>query len=373
MNTNPKDAWYHCGHCGSLFQSDYGFDEDRLCEVCHRKPGVGLWPAVNSVDPVASAKVAGFHKTGDKVRIVARTPSSKNRRFRRVFLFTLIWILILLGAVGLRYYLTKDSDKPKILSFSDLRNNLSEKDKEKILNQVLPECDRSIRGFLSAQTIEERVEFITRSAELKAAVEAHDKDQPFAQVDASKLERTAEEWIRLGDEWMILTQWKDAEGDNVFDAVFRKEADRWKLDWPHFSRYSEASWKSFIAGEGESDQAVFRLLAKKQKDTDAPRLNDQRMMIVLAAPVWGKPEQAVTESPMISIDLSSEDGELLKAAFELREKNLTVGGSKLAPLDPEGFVRVHVKLSRDELGGEFRLILNELKTCHWIDSNRSGF
>lgn len=372
MNTNPKDAWYHCGHCGSLFQSDYGFDEDRLCEICHRKPGVGMWPVVNLVDSTASAKAASFQKTGDGVRVLAKTPSTRDRRYRKFLFFALIWMFILTVAVGLRYYLTKTSDKPRILSISDLGKNITETDKEKILNQVLPECDRIIRGFLSAETIEKRIEFIGRSADLKAVVEAHDKDLSLSQLDVSSLERTGQEWIRLGDEWMVLTQWKDAEGENVFEAVFRKELDGWKLDLPHFSQYSQTSWMLFLAGQGKVDTAEFRLLARKYKDSENPTGRRQYMAIVLIAPEWGKSKQAVLDSPIFSIDLMSHEGQLLTAAFDLREKNLAVGGGKLAPLEPEGFVRVRVKVTRVELGGQFRLSINELKSCHWMDSDLSG-
>lgn len=373
MNMNDKNAWYHCGHCGSLFQSDYGFDEDRLCEVCQRKPGVGLWPVVNSISPVASAKVASFHKTGDRVNKLTRSPSTRNRRFRMIFRVTLIWMLVLLSAVGLRYYLADSTKKPRTLQISDLDRNLTPSDRGKILNQVLPECDRVMRGFLSATTTEDRSEFVVRYHEVKAAMEAHEKEHPLPQMDVKSLQRTGQEWMRLGNEWMVLTHWKDASGENEFDAVFRKESQGWKLDWRHFSRYSETSWSLFLAGEGKLDQAEFRLLAKQQKDTESPSLKDQRMMIVLAAPEWGKPKQITSESPMISIDLMSHEGELLTAAFELREKNLAAGEGELAPLDPEGFVRVRVQVTRDELGGEFRLTINELKACHWMDSDISGF
>ena len=142
MNTNPKDAWYHCGHCGSLFQSDYGYDEERVCEICKCKPGVGLWPAVNSVNPAASAKVASFHKKGEKIRKIARTPSSRMRRSKKLLIFALVWICILFGVVGVRFLLTKENPKARILTVADLSENLTDKDKKKLLEQALPHLQR---------------------------------------------------------------------------------------------------------------------------------------------------------------------------------------------------------------------------------------
>lgn len=371
MNMKDKEAWYHCGHCGSLFESDYGFDEERICEVCSRKPGVGLWPVVSSITPDASAKVASFHKTGDKIKKLARTPSTKRRRARRIFIFTLVWVLLLLGAASARYFLIKEQAKPRVLTLVDLDRNLTEVDRLKILNQVFPECERMMRGFLSATTTNDQSQFIARSLALKTLLETHENDHPLPVSDA--LQCTDKEWIRVGDEWMVLSHWKDTQGGDEFDAVFRKEFDGWRLDWPHFRRYSEVSWKLFLSGEGKLDQAEFRLLARKDQESNKPNLKGQRMMIVLAAPEWGKPTQVVDESPTISIDMMSDEGRLLKAAFDLREKDLAAGGGELAPLDPENFIRVRVVVTRDELAGEFRLILNKLKACHWMDSDISGF
>ena len=373
MNSNPKDAWYHCGHCGSLFQSDYGYDEDRVCEVCQRKPGVGLWPAVNSVSPVASAKVASFHRTGDKVRKLARTPSTRKRRTRRLLVFSLVWVIILLGAAGARFFLTKDQPKPRMLTMADLDRNLADKDRKRILDQVLPECDRALSGFLADSSVDERMRFVSLSTELRSALEFHEKNHPYLEMDGKSLQRTAQEWLRLGDEWMVLTRWKDAAGGHEFDAVFRREGDAWKLDWPHFSQYSQTSWKLFIAGEGKLDSAEFRLLARIHEESDVSRAKEQRMMIVLAEPVWGRPSRVSNESGNILIDLMSDEGKLLKTAFERRAENLTVAGGGLPPLTPEGFVKVRVKVSRDELDGELRLTIHQLKACHWLDSDLPGF
>lgn len=241
------------------------------------------------------------------------------------------------------------------------------------MNRVLPECDRALLGFLSASTSEARAQFVIGNDELMTAMEAHEKEYPSPVMDVKSLHRSGQKWMRLGDEWMILTHWKEADDRKEFDAVFRKTFDGWKLDRAHFIRYSEASWRLFLAGEGELDQAEFRLLAKLVKGAGNPEISDRRMMIFLAATEWGRPKHVVFESPMISVDAMSPAGQLLKAAFEDRESKLTEDADELVPLDPEGFVRVRARLTRDELGGEFRLILNELKICHWVDSELPGF
>lgn len=373
MNTSDKDSWYHCGHCGSLFQSSHGFDENRLCEVCQRKPRVCLWPVLSLINSVALAKVASFDKTGDKVKKIAKNPTFKKRRVKTIFLVTSIWILVLLGVLALHYFLSSDPSKSQNLQLSDLNRSLKASDRIKILNHVLPECDQVIHGFLSATTHEQRGNYVYKSKEMLPIMEVYYRDHPLSQVNVATLQRIQQQWMHIGDEWMVLTHWRDVDGENDFDAIFRKGPDGWRLDWPHFSRYSEASWESFLVGEGKFDQAEFRLLARQYTDEKSAKLSDQRMMIVLAASEWGKPKHAILESPVISIDLMSDEGRLLVAAFEHREKNRKEGEGEITPLEPEGFVRVRVKVTRDELGGEFRLTINELKVCHWLDSDDSGF
>ena len=111
MNTSDKDSWYHCGHCGSLFQSSYGYDENRLCEVCQRKPRVCLWPVVSLINSVALAKVTSLDKTGDNAKKIAKNPAFKKRRFKTIFLVTSIWILVLLVVLALHYFLSSDPSK----------------------------------------------------------------------------------------------------------------------------------------------------------------------------------------------------------------------------------------------------------------------
>jgi hypothetical protein len=106
MTNDDKEGWYHCGHCGSLFRSNYGFDESRLCASCQCKPVVGFGRVMNSNGPVGSAKVAGSHKPVDKPHETGATRPTGKRAVRIVFLVVIIWILVLLAVVALKFYLT---------------------------------------------------------------------------------------------------------------------------------------------------------------------------------------------------------------------------------------------------------------------------
>jgi DNA-directed RNA polymerase subunit RPC12/RpoP len=78
MSTKENNVWYHCGHCGSLFQSDFGFDESRICALCGEKPGVGLWPETEAVAPAGAERHANFKKTGQRVGLVKKQNHTGN-------------------------------------------------------------------------------------------------------------------------------------------------------------------------------------------------------------------------------------------------------------------------------------------------------
>lgn len=105
MTTQDKQAWYHCGHCGSLFQSNYGFDESRLCTLCQCKPVVGFRQVMKSISPVISAKVADSHESGHKIIKKSETPPTNRRAVRIVFWVVIVWILVLLAVIAYKFYL----------------------------------------------------------------------------------------------------------------------------------------------------------------------------------------------------------------------------------------------------------------------------
>ena len=107
MTTKIKDVWYHCGHCGSLFQSIFEFDEDRLCEVCGKSPSIGVWPVSGVATPVSEVQLPGV---GKKVETVANDEywtAHKKRQPNIMLRVVIIWILLMLAIVGVCHYFIK--------------------------------------------------------------------------------------------------------------------------------------------------------------------------------------------------------------------------------------------------------------------------
>lgn len=372
MKAKVKDVWYHCGHCGSLFQSDFGLDEDRLCEACHRKPGVGLWPILNTAKPDASAKVASFHKKGEKLQVAVRAPKIQKRRYGAFLWITVIWVVVLLGVVGLRHYFMSSGKESNNLAYVTMAKGGLGDERVAKLREALPECQAALIQYLSAGTPEARNQFVANPIDMAGKMAIFYSKNSFPNVDVKRLKMTTNELIKLGGEWMILTRWKEDVEDGVeFEAVFRNEAEGWKLDWPHFRRYCEMPWQQFLDGLG-ANEAEFRLLARLASDSKGGRHREQRMELVLSAPEWGQPNLFTAESSVFHVDPKSEEGLLLAAAFDLREDDKTIFGRELEPFDGDGLVRVRVKISREKIGEKNQFKLEELNACHWIDSDDFG-
>jgi hypothetical protein len=197
------------------------------------------------------------------------------------------------------------------------------------------------------------------------------RNNPFPSVDVHRLKRIGQEPILVGDEWMIETRWQSPEGI-AFDAVFRREGSVWKLDWEHFSRYSDHPWALFLAGEGP-DEAEFRLLARNVAEGDKAEMTGSRLRFVLMSPVFGKAGETGMASPELVVDRRSDEGLLLQEAFQAKSEGTRLFGGTMAPMEPEELARVRVRIKRGEFGGTRSFTLEKVVAGHWLGVDEPGF
>ncbi len=372
MSTEELGSWYHCGHCGSVFRSSFGHDEDRVCDSCHLKPGTGVWPTVSTKPPASPTKVAGFNRQAEKVVKIKKAEPARTAKPKRIYWVMLIWLVILLSAAGLRYYFS-DSNANRHSSVSDSHSSRYVlKEKENLLREALPLCDQLLRSFIASNTAEEMGSGILKKDNFADQIGLFIASQKLVQLDPNSITRTQQDFIQLGREWVIWTQWKDTSGEIQFDAVFRKDGDKWKLDWPAFSRFHPVSWTDFHAGKGP-ERSEFKLLARLLREDETSRSDSDFMQVLMVEPVWGKPNEISQAQSVFMVDWMSKEAQSLSAAFEVRKKDRILYNAKITPMEPEEWIRLSVVISRDELDGKFRFNLDEIKACHWVDSGASGF
>ena len=125
----------------------------------------------------------------------------------------------------------------------------------------------------------------------------------------------------------------------------------------------------FLAGSGDPD-GEFRLLARQRLAEQ--RKNADTISIVLYAPRFGAPEATLTQSPEFLIKRDTKNGRMLGAAFQMEKSGQRVFDANTPNLNPEGLIRVRVKVRRFDDKGERRFEITEVVACHWYTVDAPG-
>jgi len=374
MTETKEQVWFHCGNCGSLFESGFEHDETRVCTACGKNPGTGVWPLVDILESDPEPNRSNFQKQPealieDSDRRAVRKKRSANLMMKGV----VVWTFLMLLAVWLHTRNLKSADeKDKIEQVASRMTKGTLADENiALLNKALPDCHRALRGFLTAGTPEGRNQSVINPIETAGKMATFYSYNPLPRVDVKDLQRIGQEIIRVGDTRMVFTRWKEKNGVE-FDALFRRNAGSWRLDWNHFSQYSEYPWTLFLAGEGP-DEAEFRLLARQRLSDSNSEQIDSRLIFTMFTPAFGNSGDNGMESPDFVIDRQSDEGLLIGAAFAAQAAGKEPFGQKMEALQERGLVRLHVRVKRSIFGGNRTFRLEKIIACHWIDSKEVGY
>jgi hypothetical protein len=367
--TEKNISWFHCGRCGSLFQSPSGEVEDRSCSSCGRNPSLGLEaPSPNPEPPrnVTSLPTKESHSsTGEREKHSVRKRKPNYLIMKLVLGWTIVLVLIVFGAQKLW---PEDKERQKrVAAQAPAKNQVSAEDTA-LLDESRNSFGQVFLSFLNANTPEERNQFVLSPITTAARMARFYSLNPIVNIDAASLSPTQNVVIHLPSRRGIETQWHSADG-RLLDAVFFQENGEWRLDWDHFARYSDYPWSQFLAGNGE-DRGEFRLLARERLADE--RKNEQNISLVLYAPRFGYSDQTGYQSPEFLIDRNTKNGRLLDAAFKLNRNGQQPFGVKIPNINPDGFIRVRVKVHRVAENLERRFELDEVVACHWYSEDAPG-
>ncbi|WAC19400.1 hypothetical protein OVA24_19410 [Luteolibacter sp. SL250] len=367
-------AWFHCGRCASLFRTAAGPHLARRCTVCGEDPAIGLDPDAaagspkaggGGKDPMLRLKMAEVEKPKFHKREVRR---QKGRYF--AMKLVLVWMLLMVALAVGGHFLWREQprEEPTEMVEKAARNSLADEDFAYV-NRAYGKCVANLSGFLAAGTPEVRNQFVRTPLDTARRMARFYQSNPFGTFDVKSIKGTGSGVIHLKDgRKLVETRWAAADGRS-FDAVFFDEQGDWRLDWEEFVRFSEHPWLLFLSEPGDG-VGEFRLFARE-------RLSDQRnevgdLRIALHAPRFGHPGEAGEASTEFTVDQQSESGKLLLEAFRIRKDGGRVYGSTLPNQDPEGMIRVRVKIRRADgtLGRSFTI--EEVKACHWLSIDDPG-
>ena len=377
MTQSVKKGWFHCGSCGSLFESIYGSGVARVCTECGKIAGIVTKessPRITDTERGSVPNQIGFEKQPEfLIDDSGRRAVRKKRSANMMMKIVLAWTVILLLAVWMRTRGTRatvEKEELEQVASRMTKGTLADEDIA-LLNEALPDCHRTLGGFLTAGTPEGRNQFVVDPIETAGKMATFYSYNPLHRVQVEGLQRIDQELLRVGNSWMILTRWKDTNGIE-FDVLFSRNSGKWRLDWNHFSQYSGYPWTLFLAGEGP-DEAEFRLLARQRlSDSDSEKVGS-RLIFTMCTPGFGNSGDIGMESPDFVIDRQSEEGLLIRAAFADCAADRRLFGQEMK--NPEGaeLIRLHVRVKRSEFGGKRTFNLEKIISCHWIDCAEVGY
>ena len=95
------------------------------------------------------------------------------------------------------------------------------------------------------------------------------------------------------------------------------------------------------------------------------RSDEPDMSLVFYSAMMGRTSEAGYQSPELLLPRDSVAGRRLAAAFREAREGRRPFGSRLEVEDPDGLLRVRVKIRREEVEGERRFEIVDLPACHW--------
>lgn len=360
--------WYHCGRCGSLFQSVTHASKGHRCTEC------GFTP----IPPTTDKNTQTLHFTKkinsvENIETYSQNPAQEDVRRKKTNQSMIILVVILMLAIGLIVLAIKTiwsvKEIPNPASNASVIETATENENLVLLNKYTSKCWDTLQKFLQAGLPEQRSQYVSQPI---AAVTRMTRHQGFEGMDNISLPTLkTSQWsvVSIGAEKSIEGFWINEDG-RCFDTLFRKEQEEWLIDWEYFVRYSEMPLAVFLSGNGDAE-GEFRLLARERLAEDRKDL--PTISIMFYAPVFGRPAETGAPSPEFLVQRNSPAGKLLEAAFAaLKNKKRPFNATNLN-LDPEGMIRVRVKIRRSGEMETRAFEIVELKACHWYSSDLPGF
>lgn len=363
--------WYHCGRCGSLFQSPPGDADERVCAKCGRDPSLGV-EAAPARGRTAQSKPAP-NRPADAEDPRERRESRRTKRNSVVATLVIGWAVFMALMVIVVKFLWPEQggDSAPDDWIATVRKGNESGASKVVLEQAMPSCGKTLSGFLASSTPEERNQYVNEPMAAAGRMARFYAQNSLPRVDPESLENAGYSLLQVPGCQALESRWQGPDG-LLLDCVFIQQGDEWLLDWDHFVRYQEVPWSTFTTGQ-EPEEAEFRLLVRQRVTRDGVQPSD--MDLVFSPPRFGHPKDRGQPVVELEIKRKSEAGRMLTAGFKQRAAGESPFASTLKGLEDEDMLRVRVRLRRvapKEGDDRSTFELVKVVACHWLNSNDPG-
>lgn len=382
MNATDQDShtaanawpWHHCGRCDQFFQAT---DAD-TCPHCDASPVIdeaemaffNAEQESGTDDPLPGYATATISQSTQHVHPsrAARMAKNPHRKKNGLVIFVIAWVALLsLVLVGVQ--LTRSGEEKPTTADDGL--SIEQAERQRLLHAAYLECQKVVMEFMQDRVPERRIQHIHNPNETLPKLTRTSNSAPTLS-DPKDITSEFFEFFELPDgETAIQSRWATNEGDRLEIVFYKNPDDRWVIDWENLVRWSADSWSIFLT-EDEEVIKTFRVYARRPaSETGGTGVTDR---VRLLEPKPWNPSKAGRQSPQIFVDPDSEMGRILEAAFEQRESERGVFGTRLSQDDPKSMIRLHARIRREpgERIGRPKFHLEEILTCHWLSIDDLG-
>lgn len=361
--------WFHCGRCGALFQSEPGESEGRLCPKCGHDPCPGIQAPTAETLPDPRE---GSPETTEENTPARHERQKVKRRTNRHLMLKIFggWsiLLALIFFTVRQFYGGKPADR-LAASETEMNASVDSQEDQHLLEKHLQDCASILTGFLSQTAPEQCSEFVLNPTETVGRMVRYQGYNSLPKVDPQSLSMREQSVIHFTDGKGIEIRWLTKDGLQL-ESAFREEQGEWRLDWEQYARFSDYSWSLFLAGSGPGE-GEFRLLARERL-VEERKDKDKTISVVFYTPRFGQPLEAGFQSPEFLIPRDSPSGRNIEAGFRAASAGKQPFGNPLPNPNPDGLIRVRVKVKRSEVNMERRFEVIDVPACHWYSSNELG-
>ena len=358
VSKQTSEGWFHCGRCGGVFLASVGASEFRRCGSCGKEPAF----AGASVDVIPH--VPAVLPTGTDERVIRGAElgrrRGKHRNRFKIAMMLVIWLIFLACLMLAGAYFWKGSGDLPVRATSAGKGVAESYDEKSVLKERIPVVYRTFVAHLIAATNEGRAQFVWNPIRVAPRIERFFQLNPFVRIDPQSMTLVSENLLELPEGQAIEATWT-SQG-RVYDTVFFQQNGEWRLDWEHFVRFSDYPLSLFLSGDGP-DESEFRLYVRERLARE--RGDEPDMSLVFYSAMAGKTSEAGFQSPEFLVARDSVAGRRLAAAFREAREGRRPFGSRLEVEDPDGLLRVRVRIRRAEVEGERRFEIVDLPACHW--------
>jgi len=370
-------GYYHCRECGALFEAEVKEPGKQKCVSCGALLVGDSVSEAGDEPALFRRKLEKYHGKArelhnDEVRAGVRVePSSfrkgnhehvrrkkrSKKKSSKGVLVVVGWLVLL---AGLAFYFKPSGEEVE----SEVANKNKEQERElevkneetnKAIQEVLPICEGVMRSFFKADSASAKSQFVDRGIQLagtmnryyRAALDFSHRDDRFKPVRADLLSGFKSETLGV----LFLN-----DKDELWETIFVKGDEGWKIDWEALVRYDDRSWALFPAAR-DGEIGEFRLYMRVRDTRDD--LEQKEITLEFYKPdMFVKGAFHGVASEPVSVAIDSDLGRQIKAILKKNKEQEEQGARKdahglsLSNFDPKGYHRVRVRMKVHKLVGD---------------------